>query len=77
MPVSLSFTAQGWISPTVLQGGRIIGVWFQKAAAKDVILDVELFKAPTSAVRDAIAAQADAMSSFVAAHCVPRFTSRT
>jgi uncharacterized protein YcaQ len=67
------YRPQGWISPTVLQGGRIIGVWFQKPAAKDVMLDVQLFNAPTPAVRDAIAAESDAMSLFLGVRCVPRF----
>lgn len=67
------YRPQGWISPTVLQGGRIIGVWFQKPAAKHVVLDVQLFNAPTPAVRDAIAAEANAMSSFLGARCEPRF----
>lgn len=40
------YRAQGWISPTVLHGGRIVGVWFQKPAGKQMTLDVQLFARP-------------------------------
>ena len=70
------YRSQGWISPTVLHGGRIAGVWFQKLESKQMMLDVELFVRSTRALRDAIAAQADAMSVFLNMPCVPRYAKR-
>jgi uncharacterized protein YcaQ len=70
------YRPQGWISPTVLQGGRIVGVWFQKAAGRATFLDVEIFGRATPALRDAIAAEADALGQFLGVRCTPRFKAR-
>ena len=69
------YRPQGWISPTVLQGGRVVGVWFHKTAGKQLTLDVRLFRRASPRVRDAIAAHADALGSFLDTRCTPRFTS--
>ena len=68
------YRPQGWISPTVLQRGRVIGVWFQQAAGRNVTLDVQLFKRARPHVREAIAAEADALGIFLGRRCTPRFT---
>jgi uncharacterized protein YcaQ len=67
------YRPQGWISPTVLQGGRIVGVWFQKAAGKEVTLDVQVFTRATPRLREAVAAEAEALGIFLGARCTPRF----
>jgi uncharacterized protein YcaQ len=71
------YRPQGWISPTVLQGGRVVGVWFQKAVGREMVLDVQIFGRATPALRDAIAAEADALSAFLGVRCTPRFAART
>jgi len=53
------YRPQGWISPTVLQRGRVIGVWFQQAAGRNVTLDVQLFKRARPHVREAIGGPED------------------
>ena len=68
------YRPQGWISPVVLQAGRIVGVWFQKAAGRQVTLDVQLFARASAHLRESIAAEADALSAFIEARCTPRFT---
>lgn len=68
------YRAQGWISPTILQGGRAVGVWFHKVAGKRVALDVQLFGRASPALRDAVEREADALSRFLDAPCTARFT---
>ena len=67
------YRPQGWISPVVLRGGTIIGVWFPKSVGKTTTLAVELFGRATPAVRRAIEREADAMSAFLGTTCSPRF----
>ena len=68
------YRPQGWISPVVLRGGAIVGVWFPETVGKDVTLDVQLFGRGDAALRQAIEREADAMSAFLAAPCRARFT---
>jgi uncharacterized protein YcaQ len=67
------YRPQGWISPVVLRGGTIIGVWFPETAGKTTTLGVELFSRPTLAVRRAIEQEAEQMSTFLGTTCTPRF----
>jgi uncharacterized protein YcaQ len=59
------YRPQGWISPVVLRGGAIIGVWFAERVGRTSTLRVDLFRRPASAVRAAIAAEADALGRFL------------
>jgi uncharacterized protein YcaQ len=67
------YRPQGWISPVVLRGGAIVGVWFPKTAGRTMRLDVELFGRATPAVRQAIERDAEAMGRFLGAACSARF----
>ena len=66
------YRPQGWISPVVLRGGEIIGVWFPSAAGKTTRLDVELFGRATTNVRRAIERETEALSTFLGTSCQAR-----
>ena len=51
------YRPQGWISPVVLRGGTIIGVWSPKSVGKATMLTVELFARARPALRRAIERQ--------------------
>ena len=65
---------QGWISPVVLLGGRIVGTWFPKTSGQRSVLDVELFERQPRAVKDAIAGEATALGGFLGTSCEARIT---
>jgi uncharacterized protein YcaQ len=67
------YRPQGWISPVVLRGGTIIGVWFPETAGKTTTLGVELFGRATPAIRRAIERDAEQMSTFLGLSCTARF----
>ena len=67
------YRPQGWISPVVLCGASIAGVWFPKTSGKTTTLSVELFARPTPATRKAIEREAGAMAAFLGQPCVARF----
>lgn len=67
------YRPQGWISPVVLRGASIVGVWFPKTSGKTTTLSVELFARPTPAMRKAIEREAGAMAAFLGQPCVARF----
>ncbi len=60
---------QGWLSPVVLRGGRIIGVWFLRSTAGSQIVDVEPFAPLTRAVKTRIEEEVGALSEFLNAPC--------
>ncbi len=60
---------QGWLSPVVLRGGRIIGVWFLRSTARSQTVDVEPFVPVTRAVRARIEEEVGALSEFLNAPC--------
>jgi hypothetical protein len=64
---------QAWISPVVLLGGRIIGVWFPKTAKKTSTLDVQLFEKVSAPIRRAIETEAEALGRFLDVRCEARF----
>ena len=66
------YRPQGWISPVVLRGGRIAGVWFPKTIGKTMTLDVQLFGRATAAVRERVAREAEAMGRFLGVSCEAR-----
>jgi len=66
---------QGWLSPVVLAGGRIVAVWFLEERAKAFTVDVRPFGALDAKVRRGIAAEAEALGTFLGARCDVQFTS--
>jgi len=60
---------QGWLTPVVLVGGRVAGVWSLRAAAKRMLVDVDLFARQPRPVREAIEGRASAMGRFLGAEC--------
>ena len=67
------YRPQGWISPVVLRGGTIIGVWSPKSVGKATMLTVELFARARPALRRAIEREAEQMGAFLGATCSARF----
>src|SRR4029077_14819237 len=45
---------QGWLSPVVIVGGRIVAVWFLEQRAKSFTVDVRPFNTLDKRVRDGI-----------------------
>ena len=66
------YRPQGWISPVVLRGGTIAGVWFPETAGTRTTLHVELFTRATAALRLAIAREAEALERFLGTACAVR-----
>ena len=69
------YRPQGWISPVVLRGGAIVGVWFPTTKGQRVTLGVEVFGRVTPALREGVAREAEAMGGFLGVDCVARFSS--
>lgn len=66
------YRPQGWISPVVLQGGAIVGVWFPSSERTNPALDVQLFSRATPALREGLAREAEAMGRFLGTRCLVR-----
>jgi hypothetical protein len=60
---------QGWLSPVVLRGGRIVGTWALRAAANTQVVEVSPFERLTRTVRRGIEDEAGALSTFLSAPC--------
>lgn len=60
---------QGWLSPVVLVGGRIVAVWFLEQRAKAFTVDVRPSAPLGARVRDGIDREADALGRFLGARC--------
>ena len=58
------FRNQGWISPVVLLDGAVIGVWTYKRKSQKLQVSVEPFVKLATAVRAAIAQEAEALAAF-------------
>jgi hypothetical protein len=69
------YRPQGWISPVVMRGGTIIGVWFPETSSQTVTLGIELFGKATPGVREAIEREADALGRFLGRRGQARFRS--
>ncbi|HEY1913035.1 MAG TPA: winged helix DNA-binding domain-containing protein [Vicinamibacterales bacterium] len=69
------YRPQGWISPVVMRGGSIIGVWFPETSSQTVTLGVELFGKTTPGVRQAIEREAEALGRFLGLRGQARFGS--
>jgi Winged helix DNA-binding domain len=60
---------QGWLSPVVIVGGRIIAVWFLEERAKAFTVDVQPFGSLDAKIRRGIADEAAALSEFLGTRC--------
>ena len=69
---------QGWLSPVVIVGGRIVAVWFLDERAKTFTVDVQPVRALwISGLRDGIHAEAEALGAFLGARCDVAVHART
>jgi hypothetical protein len=59
------YRQQGWISPVVLVGGRMEGVWEYDKKRSKVVVKVEMFAQPDSEVRQGIDAEASRLGKFL------------
>jgi winged helix DNA-binding protein len=66
---------QGWLSPVVIAGGRIVAVWFLEERAKAFTVDVQPFEALDAKVRRGLEAEAEALGTFLGARCDVQYTS--
>jgi uncharacterized protein YcaQ len=71
------YRPQGWISPVVLRGATIVGVWFPESLGATTLLRVELFGRPTAAVRRGVESEAQALSVFLGKLCQVRLAARS
>lgn len=53
------YRPQGWISPVVLIGGRMSGVWEYEKKRSQVIVKVDMFATPTAAIKQEIEAETE------------------
>jgi hypothetical protein len=60
---------QGWLSPVVLVGGRIVAVWFLEERAKGFTIDVQPFATLEKKTRRGLADEAEALGRFLGARC--------
>jgi hypothetical protein len=60
---------QGWLSPVVLVGGRIVAVWFLEQRVKAFTVDIRPFAPLSARVRDGLHREADALGQFLGARC--------
>jgi hypothetical protein len=60
---------QGWLSPVVIVNGRIVAVWFLEQRAKAYTVDVQPFATLDAKIRRGIAAEAEALGTFLGARC--------
>ncbi|HET9832487.1 MAG TPA: winged helix DNA-binding domain-containing protein [Vicinamibacterales bacterium] len=65
---------QGWLSPVVIIGGRIVAVWFLEERAKSFTVDVQPFATLDAKVRRGIAAEAEALGAFLGERCEVTYT---
>ena len=70
------YRPQGWISPVVLRGGTIVGVWFSETIGRRATIRVELFGSGSAALRRAIDEEAEAIGAFLGTPCQVRFRAR-
>ena len=64
---------QGWLSPVVIAGGRIVAVWFLEERARAFTVDVQPFAALDAKTRRALEGEAEALGEFLGARCDVQF----
>jgi hypothetical protein len=67
------YRRQGWISPVVLLGGKVVGVWFPNTKRRPFTIDVDLFRTVNAAVRRGIEREVDALGRFAGHEYRTRF----
>ena len=65
---------QGWLSPVVIVGGRIVAVWFLEERAKAFTVDVQPFETLDARARRGIAEEAKALERFLGSRCDVQYT---
>jgi hypothetical protein len=63
----------GWISPTILSNGRVIGVWSHANRGRRLILKIEPFEKLTRVVRGRIEEEASRLEAFFETPCDVKF----
>jgi hypothetical protein len=58
------YRPQGWISPVVLIGGRMTGVWEYEKKRSQVIVKIDMFTTPTAAIKRDIEAEVQRLGKF-------------
>ena len=58
------YRPQGWLSPVVLVGGRMEGVWSQKVKGGRLAVHVEPFGGPSAKTRRAVGEEAERLAAF-------------
>jgi uncharacterized protein YcaQ len=56
---------QGWISPVILIGGKVAGIWSHRMQGGRVVLDIKPFARPSPKVRNEIDAEAARLLKFL------------
>jgi hypothetical protein len=56
------YRPQGWLSPVILAGGRMLGTWRHETAGDRVRVTLEPFAALPAAVRRGAAAEAERLA---------------
>ena len=70
------YRPQGWISPVVLRGATIVGVWFSETIGRQASIRVDLFGRGSATLRRAIEREAEAIGAFLGTPCQVRFSAR-
>jgi uncharacterized protein YcaQ len=68
------YRSQGWLSPVVLLGGKVVAVWSLTGQGKRLELTIEPFGRLRRAVRARLEAEAAELGHFLEAHCELRFS---
>jgi len=58
------YRPQGWLSPVLLVGGRMEGVWRHEARGRRLVVTIEPFAGPPARVRRAAEAEAERLAAF-------------
>jgi Winged helix DNA-binding domain len=58
------YRPQGWLSPVLLVGGRMDGVWRQEVKGRSLLVTIEPFIEPPARVRRAAEAEAERLAAW-------------
>lgn len=59
------YRPQGWISPVVLFGGRIVGVWEQETKRGQTLVTLEAFEPLSAVIQEGIEAEVQRLAAFL------------